>query len=166
MGSGGRAGRYSPAVGGRGMQPGREVQSVGTRRSYNHIPGRATPPWGTVPRRALPWCRARTQPWLAQRRRPPPGRRPQLAWRPPARVKRWRAGSRGRARPGRAGQAGRRAGGPGWGGARQELAAGGSLTVITSGARRPREPEARARGLGYQPRPPQSPQPPGPHTRP
>lgn len=54
--------------------------------------------------------------------------------------------------PGRAGQ-----GGPSWrasgraragrGGARQALAAGGRLTVITSRAWRPREPEARARGL-------------------
>lgn len=40
------------------------------------------------------------------------------------------------------------AGGPGRGGARQALAADGSLTVITSRTRRPREPEARARGLG------------------
>lgn len=49
---------------------------------------------------------------------------------------------------GRAGQGGPNwlAGGPGRGGTRQALAAGGSLTVITSGARRPREPEARARG--------------------
>lgn len=121
------------------------MQSGGTCRSYSHGPGRATPPQDKALRRALPWCRARTRPWRAQRRRPPPRRRPQLAWRPPARVKRWRAGSRGRAGPGRAGQAGGRAR-AGRGGARQALAAGGSLTVITSRARRPREPEARARG--------------------
>lgn len=97
-------------------------------RATTTDPQRATPPQGAAPRaaRALPWCRARTRPWRAQRRRPPPGRRPQLAWRPPARVNRWqRAGSRGRA-----GQGGPRwrAGGPGQGGAglvRRSLAAGG-----------------------------------------